>query len=69
MIHVLLSSRTFVLRGPFMAMSTIHQMTESKDETQKAISDQAQYSLSFKAHFCYKREPGQTFRACVLKFA
>lgn len=62
-------SSTFVLRGPFMALSTIPKMTKNKDETQKAISEHPKYSPFFKAHYCYKRESGLIFRACVLKFA
>lgn len=36
------SGNIFVLRGPIMAMSAIPQITENKDETQKAVFEQPQ---------------------------
>ena len=42
MIHVLLLGNTFVLRGPFMAVTAISQMHESNGKTPNAVFEQSQ---------------------------
>ena len=38
---------THILRGPFMAKSTIPKMTENKDGTHRAVSAQPEWSPCF----------------------